>query len=563
MLSHLIIDNVAVIEHADIEFESGVNVLTGETGAGKSIIIDSINAIIGERTSREIVRSGSASARIAAEFVSIGPAAESILCEYGIEAGDGQAVIQRTVSSDGKSTCRINGQPVTSSMLRALGNELISICGQHDSQKLLQKSSHIRYIDALSGLEPLLEEYRASFKKRKEIEKELDSVNIDESDKLRRLEFLDYQINEIASADVRPGESEELAAQKKKIQNKEKILSSLYEAKSLISGDDSSPGLDETLYSLSSCLSGLAEFSGEYSSYIEDIDNLRYELADVLDAVTGDLLNDEEDYVSIDAIEMRLDVLYRLKKKYGRDETEILRKLEEMKAEKSGIERSDERIKELTEKLSEAEKEVLLLAEKLSAARKKAALAFEKAVKSELRFLKMDGADFEVRFEETEPGNDGTDSVEFYISPNPGQEPKPLGKTASGGELSRIMLAIHCVLSSSDSIDTMIFDEIDAGVSGAASGKIATKLRSLGEENQVICVTHLPQIAAAADNHLKIEKKTFDDNTYTSVYKLSDEERALEIAGIISGESVSESMLGSAREMLLNYTEERNKNEDL
>ncbi|MCM1544605.1 MAG: DNA repair protein RecN [Ruminococcus sp.] len=551
MLTNLKIENVAVIESANITFDEGLNILTGETGAGKSIVIDSINAILGERTSKELVRDGAANAKVTAFFENISDAVTTSLEELEIEPeADASLLITRTITADGRSLCRINGQPVTVSMLKKIGVDLITICGQHDSQKLLQKESHISYIDALSGIEALKEEYRERYREMLKVKRELSSLRQNETDKLQRLEFLKYQIDELENANITIGEQEELTAEKKKIQNREKIISSLYNAHAILSGDENTFGLMDSLYNLSSFLAQLSDYHSEFETYEKSIDSFRYEMEDCISALSGEISSMDEADIDIDSIEERLDLLYRLSRKYGSTEEEMLGYLEKISTEYDSIATSDERAAQLEDELEKLKAEVCEKAKAISEKRKEFALQFEIDVMAELAYLDMRGASFKVLFTETAPQENGIDEVEFLISANSGQEPKPLSKIASGGELSRVMLAIRCVLSGSESIGTMIFDEIDTGVSGRAAHKIAYKLKQVSTGRQIICVTHLAQIAAGADNHLFIEKSTSGDKTFTVVKKLNGDERTHEIARIIGGDIITEATLMSARELI-------------
>lgn len=551
MLTNLKIENVAVIEKANITFENGLNIMTGETGAGKSIVIDSINAALGERTSKELVRTGESTAKVTAFFEDIPKSAEVVLKGLDIDdEGDGSLLISRVVSLDGRSSCKVNGQPVTATMLRRLSRELITICGQHDSQTLLQSESHLGYIDELAECSGLLSQYRELYNEMKKLRKELDALSVSEADKQSRLDFLSYRINELENANIVPGERENLRAQKAKIQNREKIMTTLYACKSLLSGDENTAGLADKLYSLSSFLAQLSDYHSDYEGYISSIDSFRYELEDCLSQVSSELDSFEEEPVDINEIEERLDVLYRLSRKYGETEEDMLASLEEAREEYDSIAFSDEKKARLEKELKEKESEVFNLGCVISDCRKAAALRFEKQISSELTFLDMPHAAFSVSFKDTEPQENGLDEVEFLFSANAGQEPRPLAKIASGGELSRVMLAIRCVLTGKDRNEVMIFDEIDTGVSGRAAQKIAAKLKQVARGRQVICVTHLAQIAAAADNHLLIEKETDGIKTVTKVKKLSENERERELARIIGGDIITESTLRSAKELI-------------
>lgn len=551
MLTNLRIENVAVIEKVSISFEKGLNILTGETGAGKSIVIDAINAVLGERTTKQIVRNGADSAKVTAYFDFIGENVIDVLKSLDIEPEeDGSLLINRVITADGRSTCRINGQPVTVSMLRQVGNELISICGQHDSQKLLQSENHIVYIDSLGGTSELLEDYRTVYTKACKIKKELDSLKRNDSDNRQRLDFLKYQIDELERADIQIGEKEKLNGEKRKIKDREKITSALYSAHSIISGDENTSGLCDNLYHLSSFLAQLRDYDSEFGEYEKSVDDLRYELEDCLSALNRMSSSFEDEEVDIDSIEERLDIIYRLSKKYGSTEEEMLEALERLQKEYHSITTSDERAEALEGEYNQISQLLRKKASILSEKRKSFCVEFEKQIMQQLAYLDMPGAVFKVDFKTVNPGSNGIDDVQFLLSANAGQEPKPLSKIASGGELSRIMLAIRCALAESESVSTLIFDEIDTGISGRAAHKVGYKLKQLSSGFQVICVTHLAQIAAGADNHLLIEKRTEEGKTFTLVTNLESDARIKEIARIIGGDIVTQATLSSAEELI-------------
>lgn len=550
MLTDLKIENVAVIEKAHIVFGDGLNILSGETGAGKSIIIDAINAVLGERTSKDVIRSGETTAKVTAFFENVGESALAVLSEFELEGeDDGSLLISRTVSADGRTTCRVNGQSVTVSMLRRLGRELLTICGQHDSQKMLQRECHLDYVDRLACSEELLSSYQESFQTLKKAKKELSALLENETDKQSRLDFLTYQIRELENAGITVGERERLNAEKKRIQNREKIIAALQSAKAVIDGGESG-GLLDGLYALDHALSSLGSFDDSFAALSETAQSFRYEVEDGLSAISDSLRSFEEGDSDLDSIEERLDQLYRLSRKYGETEEEMLETLDSLRAQYDGIAISEERREELSETVKQLENEVLQRGCFLSDCRKAAAQQFETRVSAELALLDMPDARFEVRFLEQDPAPNGLDDVEFLISANRGQEPRPLAKIASGGELSRVMLAIRCVLSDAEQQQTMIFDEIDTGVSGRAANKLAVKLRQVAAGRQVLCVTHLAQIAAAADRHLLIEKQADAENTFTSVKALSGEIREQEIARMIGGAVITPATLASARELI-------------
>lgn len=551
MLSNLKIENVAVIEQAEIDFEKGLNIMTGETGAGKSIVIDAINAVLGERTSKDIVRTGTSAAKVSAYFENVSDAARRALGELEIESEpDGSLLINRTITADGRSTCRVNGQTVTVSMLRKLGRELITICGQHDSQHLLQKETHIEYIDFLADIGEVLEEYKRVYTAVVRKKKELRSFEKNLNDKEERREYLSYRIDEIEQAKITPGEKSRLIEDKKKLQNKEKLAKALYGASLAINGDENTLGCSQNIYALSSFLVQLGEYNSEFAEYSKSLERLTYIIDECSSLVSGEISALEDEDVDINFIEERLDLIYRLSKKYGDTEEEILSTLDKYKAELGTLESSDEIKQALEDEIYELSEKLFDLAEEISDRRKKAALDFENAVMAELNYLDMPSAVFRVNFTDTPATSKGIDEIEFLISANSGQEPKALSKIASGGELSRIMLAIKCVLSDLETADTMIFDEIDTGVSGRAAHKIAYKLKKVSEKRQTICVTHLAQIAAASDNHLFIEKHTDGEKTFTKIRKLIDDERIYEIARIIGGDVITKATVMSACELI-------------
>lgn len=550
MLSSLKIENVAVIEHAEIFFDHGLNILTGETGAGKSIVIDSINAILGERTSKDIIRNGCDKARVTAYFENIPDELFHTLQDFDVDCDDSSLLITRVISSDGRGSCKINGRPVTVSMLKDIGRNLITICGQHDSQFLLLKEHHLSFIDKISESDELLEAYKETYLQLKQANKQLRKLLKNEDDKERKLEFLKFQIDELTNAELKIGEKEELIKEKKKILAREKILTSLNNANVLLNGDDMNRGLTSSVYELIRCLSEVSEYESKFSEISDSLNDLLYTLEDCTTEVSYALNGNEEEYCDIDSIEQRLDLLYRLSKKYGNTEEEMLAYLNNISEEYESIVMSDEICEKLMNEIADLEDELFKRGCYLSDCRKKAAIEFGEKVKNELSYLDMPDAEFIVDFRDANAMENGMDEVEFLFSANSGQEPKSLQKIASGGELSRVMLAIRCVLSDNDSLDTMIFDEIDTGVSGRAAHKIAYKMHQLSKNKQVLCVTHLAQIAAYADNHLYIEKTTCDGSTFTEVTSLSDDERMREIARIIGGDVITETTLESARELI-------------
>ena len=549
MLTSLKIENVAIIESAAIEFGCGLNVLTGETGAGKSIVIDSINAILGERTSREIIRTGAQSAKVYAVFEDVNENVKAFLDENGIDCEDGVLIINRTLNRDGKNICRLNGAPVTVSMLRELGGELIDIHGQHDSQSLLSPEKHCGFVDGFAENSGLISDYREKYRRLCEIRNSLKKLTTDESSKSQRIDFLTYQIDELEKSDITPGERDELKARKALINNSQKVMESLNTAYMALKADGA--GID-MISNAETEIANASEYMDSLGEASEKITDIRYELDDIAELVRDAMAEIEYDPSELDDIEERLDLLYRLSKKYGETEEDMLEYLAKAREELDSISFSEEKVRELQKQEKTALVEAEAAADRLTESRKTAGEKLSRAICSELEFLDMPNVRFVVKLEDIGLTENGRDGVEFLISANVGEEPKPLAKIASGGELSRIMLAIKNVLAETDGVDTMIFDEIDTGVSGRAAQKIAMKLRSASKGRQVICVTHLAQIAAQGDVHLYISKSVSDGKTYTNIKSLIEEERVSEIARIMGGMEITQLQLESAREMLGN-----------
>lgn len=551
MLQSLKIENIAIIEQAEFELKNGFNVLTGETGAGKSIIIDSINAILGDRTSRELIRTGATSARVSALFSETGYAVCDALEEMGIPAPeDGCLLVQRLIKADGKNNCRINGEPVTVAMLKNIGKNLINIHGQHDNQALLSREKHVGYLDALAGNADLLSAYEQAYTKLNSLIKELENTSTDEEEKARRLEIIGFQVDELESADIQPGERDALMSRRNMYQNSEKVLKALNAAYNAVNGDDEDFGAVQRTEDAARALQTAGNYYEDASDIAEKVLALSYDLSEYAADIRNLISSFEFNPVDLNEIEERLDVLYKLSGKYGSTEEDMLEYLAKIKREAEDIELSDERVLILKSEINRTRAETMSLAEKLSQSRKKAGDIFSTAVCEELRFLDMPNVVFKIKYDRTELSSRGYDDIEFLISANTGEEPKPLAKIASGGELSRTMLAIKNVLSDNDNVDTLIFDEIDTGVSGRAAQKVAQKLREVSRGRQVICVTHLAQIAALADNHLKISKSVTDNKTFTQVTALDLDGRKHELARIIGGLEITELQLKSAEEML-------------
>ena len=549
MLSNLQIENIAVIKSASIDFENGFNVMTGETGAGKSIVIDSLNAILGERTSRELIRSGADSASVCAEFQNVGDNVKNELEKLGIEKDD-TLIVSRKLTPDGKNVCRINGMPATVSMLKALGVQLVNIHGQLDNQSLLSPETHCSFIDKLAGSGRELNEFKELYSLYIKKENELKSLNTDVNEKNRRLDILNYQIEEIQKADIRPGEKDELTEKLGFLRNAEKVLDLLHAAYAALNGDGEMPGTADIAADAASKLLSAADYSSDFAETANGVNDAAMNLSAYTEELRDKIYSLDYDPNETERAEERLDVIYRLSQKYGDSEEDILAYLENAEKERDALSFSDERAEQLRAETEKAYNEALAAAKKLSEIRIEAGKKFSADVERELAFLDMPSVKFIVNDSVGELYENGIDNIEFLLSANAGEEPKPLSKIASGGELSRIMLAIKCVLSELDDIDTLIFDEIDSGVSGRAALKIAAKMKELSKTHQVICVTHLAQIAAFADEHKLISKEEKDGRTYTCIASLDYNGRKYELARIMGGLTVTQSILNSAEELL-------------
>lgn len=549
MLSNLQIENIAVIKSASIDFENGFNVMTGETGAGKSIVIDSLNAILGERTSRELIRSGADSASVCAEFQNVGDNVKNELEKLGIEKDD-TLIVSRKLTPDGKNVCRINGMPATVSMLKALGVQLVNIHGQLDNQSLLSPETHCSFIDKLAGSGREFNEFKELYSLYIKKENELKSLNTDVNEKNRRLDILNYQIEEIQKADIRPGEKDELTEKLGFLRNAEKVLDLLHTAYAALNGDGEMPGAADVAADAASKLLSAADYSSDFTETANGVNDAAMNLSAYTEELRDKIYSLDYDPNETERAEERLDVIYRLSQKYGDSEEDILAYLENAEKERDALSFSDERAEQLRAETEKAYNEALAAAKKLSEIRIEAGKKFSADVERELAFLDMPSVKFIVNDSVGELYENGIDNIEFLLSANAGEEPKPLSKIASGGELSRIMLAIKCVLSELDDIDTLIFDEIDSGVSGRAALKIAAKMKELSKTHQVICVTHLAQIAAFADEHKLISKEEKDGRTYTCIASLDYNGRKYELARIMGGLTVTQSILNSAEELL-------------
>ena len=547
MLSLLHIENIAVIECADISFDRGFNVLTGETGAGKSIVIDAISAILGQRAYRDMIRTGTNKASVRAVFTDVPKL--SWFEENGVDY-DPETIIQREIHLDGKNVCRVNGSLVTVSILNKLGIQLINIHGQHDSASLFDEDNHLQFLDDFAQNESLRDAYFDCFGAVAKLRREIDRISMDEGEKLRRMETLKYQIEEIEKAGLTTGEDEELEARRKLLQNSEKIANGLNDAVENLYGGDDSDGAASLLATAERALARVAKFSPQISDLHEKIADLMYQVQDAAEMARDVQYELSYSADELDQIESRLDVIHKLRRKYGTTCAEILAYLDKAKKELDEIEFADDHIERLKKKLAKAEKDAWDAALKLRENRKETANILSKRILTELAQLDMPKVQFACQFTELDLTSNGADAVAFYMSANIGEALKPMSKVASGGELARIMLAMKNVLAEQDHVNTLIFDEVDTGVSGRAAQKVAEKLKSVARTKQVLCVTHLPQLAAMGDTHLLIAKGERDGRTYTTVTPLDLEGRKRELARIIGGANITETTLKSAEEML-------------
>ena len=553
MLKTLVIENIAVIKKAQIEFTSGLNVLTGETGAGKSIVVDSINAILGERTSRELVRADSDNAFVNAYFEDINDDVKLKLNEYDIPVEeDGSLLLSRKISAGGKSVCRVNGLPVTVGILKDIGTHLVNIHGQHDSQALLNPDFHYKFVDAYADCDELLAEYKESFKSFLNIRRQLKSLTSDADERDKQSEILDYQIKELRDADIKVGEWDELKHRKSVILNSQAILNALNTLLGAVNGDDENQGIQSVLSSSDKEITALLDADTQLKPIKEKLDSAEDLLESIKDLISDKMESLDFQPDELDKIEERLDILYTFSNKYGETEQDMLYYLADAERKRALFDNSEQDLERLNAEYDSSLEKTQSLALKLSEVRRKAAEKLGEEICAQLEFLDMPGVKFVTQFSKGNLSSVGVDKIEFLIRTNPGEEPKPLAKIASGGELSRIMLAIKSIIAKSDSIATLIFDEIDTGVSGKASRKIGLKLKEVGENAQVICVTHSAQIASAADSHFLIKKEYTDNAAFTQIMPLDFEGRKYELARIMGGLNVTESLLKSAEEMLDN-----------
>ena len=550
MLSSLQIENVAVIQKANVHFEKGLNVLTGETGAGKSILIDSINAILGNRTSKDLVRTGAAKAVIRAAFDDVPEAVLDSLEKAGYERSDA-LMLSREITAEGKSSCRINGMPATAAVLRELCGGLININGQHDSVGLLNPAHHEGILDAYAQNRAEYQEYYAVYRELVKVKRELDAQITDESEKQRRIDLLSYQVQEIDDAALTAGEEQTLESRRKVLANASTIRDKIAQCYALLSGDDETPGAVDLLGEASNAVDAAAQLDGELSASAGQLLDLYYNAKDAAADLIGRLDAYDTNDAELDEIEQRIDLIYKLKRKYGDTVEDILAFGEKAREELNLIQSSQERVEHL-----QAEQHRLYVlarekAETLTQTRLKAFEELNKRISGTLDFLNMPGVRMTLRHARGPLASHGQDSIEFYISTNPGEDPKPLAKIASGGELSRITLAIKNAMADKDAVPTVIYDEIDSGVSGKAASRIGEVLRQSAEGHQILCITHTAQIAALADCHLLIQKNIANERTYTEIHPLDEEGRVDALAHIISGDHVTELSRANAREMLV------------
>ena len=560
MLSLLHIENIAIIEAADISFAPGFNVLTGETGAGKSIVIDAISAVLGQRTSRELIRTGAKSALVTAVFTGLPPL--SWMETNGFPQGE-EVLLQREIQGDGRNACRLDGRPLTVAQLRELGRCLLDIHGQHDGQQLLDPACHLSYLDSFGKTGPLVEAYQQVYQEASGLKRKIASLEMDEAERSRRVDTLNYQIRELERADLRPGEDEELDARKKLLRSAGKLMDGLQAAGFALSGNEDQQGACDLIADAEAELREISRFSPQVKGLAEQVAALRAAADEAADSLRD--LSREMDFSpeELDQLESRLDVIYRLKKKYGSTVEEMLDYLDRCRQELDQIQFADDTIARLTTELDKARMEAVKRGQALTAARTKAAESLQARVQEELRQLDMPKVRFETEFRPS-PGEDGMDptgmdQIQFLMSANVGEALKPIQKVASGGELARIMLALKNVLAEDDGIGSLVFDEVDTGVSGRAAQKVAEKMADVARRKQVLCVTHLPQIAAMADAHFSVEKGEKNGRTYTRVERLDRRGRADELARLMGGDLVTDALRQSAEDLLAKAEEYRSK----
>lgn len=550
MLMVLHIENVAVIEEADITFQDGFNALTGETGAGKSIVIDSLGAVLGQRVSRELVRTGEKRACVSAMFSDVDTELPALKEQDVSPDEDGFLILQRDIKEDGKSVCRINGRPCTAAQLRQVGTALLNIHGQHDGQQLLDETLHIHYLDSFGKTGEALGAYRSAYRAMYDIQKEIKSMQLDEAEREERIEKLERTIKDLEGAGLKDGEEEQLLSRRELLRNSEKYSSAVDGADYCLNGSDESNGAVSQITEAENALMGVRGLGEPYAGLLRRLSDLRHEADDIAETIRD--LKSQFDFspTELDEIESRLDLLYRLKRRYGDTVPEMLSHLERAKQDLDRIQYADDTILRLEKKYAQAHKTAEDTAAQLTAVRREAALELQQRILSELCDLDMQKVRFEIDFEEKPLDRDGQDKVRFLMSANPGEELRPIHKIASGGELARIMLALKNVLAQSDRVGTLVFDEVDTGVSGRAAQKVGEKMAQVSRRKQVLCVTHLPQIAAMADAHFSVSKKEKDGRTYTEIICLDRAAREKELARLTGGAQMTSTLLKSAGEML-------------
>lgn len=553
MLNSLHIENIAVIENATIDFKDGFNVLTGETGAGKSIIIGSINALLGGKISKDMIRNGAEFAFVSGSFTVNDSSVIEMLKSYGYDCDeDNELILQRKLSTSGKSTCRINSRPATLTILKEIATHLVNVHGQHESYNLMSAEKHITYIDNIGNLADIKKQYRESLAVLRECKRKLNSAQSDSSQRERQIDLLRYQVNEIEEINPKQGEYEQLTEERNVAENAQDIVKSLAEAESVLSGGDEYNGCLNSLRECSEVISRISEYYPQAERLSERILTAFYDLQDCSQEISALRENVDVDPYRLEEIEERLDLLYKLSRKYGNTTEEILEFCDKAKLELEELENYEFNMEKLQTEYDKYYQITKKLALELSAKRKEISIDFMTKVKEEMTYLDMPNVNLNVNIERCPLNENGCDKLEFLISANPGEEPKAVSKIASGGELSRMMLAITNVIAADNIVDTMIFDEVDTGISGSASQKVGYKLKSLSDSRQVICITHQAQIAALADEHFLIKKEIENNRTFTQVNSLSFEQRKQELARIIGGVSITELTLKHAEEMLLN-----------
>ena len=546
MLQLLHIENIAIIECADIAFRSGFNALTGETGAGKSIVIDSISAVLGQRTSRDLIRTGADTAFVSACFADVPP-------QLGEDLGiswEGELLLQREIHGGGENVCRVNGRPVTVTQLRTLGSRLLNIHGQHDGQQLLDEEQHLLYLDSFGRTEGLLTEYREKYQAMAVLRRQMQALEMDEAEKARRVDTLTYQLQELERAKLRPGEEQELQSRRTLLHNAEKFISAVSGADFCLNGDDGSDGAANLVRQAQESLASVRGLDPELGELYDRLEAAYSEIYDLADTIRDKREDFDFSPQELDRVEGRLDQLHRLKKKYGPTVEEMLEYQTRCRRELDDIQDAGDTLLHLEKQLKKAEKAARQAAEALSQARHEAAGRLGEQILTELRQLDMGKIRFAICFTEQALAENGADQVRFLMSANVGEELRPIHKIASGGELARIMLAMKNVLSEQDQVGTMVFDEVDTGVSGRAAQRVAEKMARISRTKQVLCVTHLPQLAAMADTHFSVEKGEQDGRTFTRVVQLDRAQRQQELARLTGGASISATMLESAGELL-------------